>query len=99
MTPALALYTLCHVLLSLAGLLAGLVVAGAFVSGKRLDFFVLVAQLFFRLPALIAAAPTQKEPPFVAAQMVVLALFVWLGTAAVKGFRGAGAAVGATVHA
>ena len=52
-----------------------------------LNVFVLLAQLFLRLPALVAAAPTQKEPPFLVTQLLVLALFVWLGRAAVKGFR------------
>jgi len=168
MTSALALYTLFHVVLSLAGICAGLVVAGGFVSGKRLDawaatflsttvatnltgfgfpfekflpshaiailslavltvvvvgryfkhlvgwwravfvggsvlalylnFFVLIAQLFTRLPALAAAAPTQKEAPFVATQLLVLALFVWLGAAAWRGYRGAGAAVSASAR-
>jgi hypothetical protein len=52
-----------------------------------LNVFVLLAQLFLRLPALIVAAPTQQEPPFLLTQLVVLALFVWLGRSAVKGFR------------
>ena len=52
-----------------------------------LNVFVLVVQLFRRLPALIVAAPKQQEPPFVLTQLLVLALFVWLGQAAVKGFR------------
>ena len=51
-----------------------------------LNVFVLVAQLFLRVPALIAAAPTQSEPPFLVTQLGVLAVFVWLGRAAVKGF-------------
>ena len=158
MTSGLAIFTVFHVLISLLGLLAGLVVAGGLVAGKRLDgwtglfllmtaatsvtgfgfpvehvlpshvvgvislvvlavtilarygkhlagswlgiyvvgavlavyldFFVLIAQLFLRLPALMAAAPTQKEPPFVITQVLVLALFVWVGGAAVRGFRG-----------
>ncbi len=149
-------FTLIHVLLSLVGILAGSVVAGGLVAGKRLDgwtgiflattvltnvtgfgfpfvtfmpshgvgilsllilpvviaarywkhlaggwrtvyvvgavvalylnVFVLVAQLFRRMPALIVAAPTQKEPPFLLTQLLVLALFAWLGRAAVKGF-------------
>ncbi len=153
----MAAFTLVHVLFSLIGIFAGLVVAGGFVAGKRLDgwtgvflvttaatsltgfgfpfvtflpshavgilslvvlavvivaryakrltgawrgiyvvggvlalylnVFVLLAQLFLRLPALMAAAPTQKEPPFVLTQLLVLALFVWLGRAATKGFR------------
>jgi hypothetical protein len=150
-------FTLIHVLLSVVGILAGLVVAGGLVAGQRLDgwtgvflvttaltnvtgfgfpfvkflpshavgiisllvlpvvivarywkhlsgawrgvyvvgavfvlylnVFVLLAQLFLRLPALIAAAPTQKEPPFLVAHLVVLALFVWLGRAALRGFQ------------
>jgi hypothetical protein len=51
-----------------------------------LNVFVLLAQLFRRIPALIVAAPTQKEPPFLVTQLVVLALFVWLGRAAFEGF-------------
>ena len=60
-------------------------VVGA-VLALYLNVFVLIAQLFLRLPALMAAAPTQKEPPFLLTQLIVLALFVWLGWAAVKGF-------------
>ena len=56
----------------------------------------MIAQLFLRLPALIAAAPTQKEPPFLFTQLAALALFVWLGRAAVKGFP---AEAGATAPA
>ncbi len=150
-------FTLIHVVLSLVGIIAGLVVAGGLVAGRRLDgwtgtflvttvatnatgfgfpfvtflpshavaiislivlavvivaryikrlggawraiygwgtvlalylnVFVLVNQLFRRIPALVVAAPKQTEPPFVLTQLVVLALFVWLGRAAVKGFR------------
>ena len=39
-----------------------------------LNDFVLIAQLFEKVPALKALAPTQSEPPFKAAQFVVLAL-------------------------
>jgi hypothetical protein len=150
-------FTLIHVLLSLIGIFAGLIVAGGLVAGKRLDgwtgvflvstvltnvsgfgfpfvsllpshiigilslivlpvvivarywkhlaggwrgvyvvggvlalylnVFVLLAQLFLRLPALIVAAQTQKEPPFLVTQLIVLALFIWLGRAAKRGFR------------
>jgi hypothetical protein len=149
-------FTVVHVALSLIGIVAGLVVAGGLVAGKRLDgwtgiflattvltnvtgfgfpsptfiashyvgmlsllilpvvlfaryrkhlvgawrgvyvvgavlalwlnVFVLLAQLFRRLPALIASAPTQSEPPFLVTQLVVLALFVQLGRAAWRGF-------------
>jgi hypothetical protein len=158
-------FTLIHVGLSLVGIFAGLVVAGGFVAGERLDgwtgiflattvltnitgfgfpfvtflpshavgivsllllpvviaarywkqltggwrtvyvvgavlalylnVFVLLVQLFRRLPALIVSAPTQKEPPFLISQLVVLALFIWLGKAAVKGFRTGSAAMAA----
>ena len=150
-------FTLIHVVLSLFGIFAGLVVAGGLVAGRRLDgwiglflvttvltnvtgfgfpfrtllpshivgglsllllpiaiaarywkhltgawrqvfvvttvlvlyfnVFVLVVQLFQKMPALIVLAPTQKEPPFLVTQLVVLALFGWLGRAAVRGFR------------
>ena len=38
-------------------------------------------------PALIVAAPKQTEPPFVVTQLLVLALFAWLGVAAFRRFR------------
>src|SRR5438132_7008307 len=151
----LTTFTLIHVVLSLVGIIAGLVVAGGLVGGKLLDrwavvflvttvatsvtgfgfpfvtllpshivgvvslvvltavivaqyvrhfagawrriyaagvvlatylnSFVLVVQLFRRLPALIVSAPTQSEPPFAITQLLVLALFVWLGVAADRG--------------
>src|SRR2546427_6852855 len=150
-------YPLLHTVLSLLGIVAGLVVAGALASGTRLDrwaavfvvttvlanasgfgfpfvkliashvvgaislvvlaaviiadyvkhlagpwrttyavgvvlatylnVFVLVAQLFKRIPVLFLLAPTQSEPPFALTQGLVLVLFVWLGVAAVKGSR------------
>jgi hypothetical protein len=149
-------FTLLHVLVSLVGLVAGLVAVGGMLSGRRLDgwtatfliatvltnvsgfafpfprflpshgvgiislfilplvilalygkrlsgswrtvyvvgavaalylnTFVLVAQLFLRVPALRALAPTQQEPPFLFTQLFVLAMFVVLGRAALKGF-------------
>jgi hypothetical protein len=153
----LTMFTLIHVVFSLIGIVAGLVVAGGLAAGKRLDrwalvflvttiatsvtgfgfpfvqflpshavgivslvvlaivmvaqyvkhftgawrrvyaiglvlatylnAFVLVTQLFLRLPALIVAAPHQSEPPFALTQGLVLVLFVWLAVAADKGFR------------
>jgi hypothetical protein len=150
-------FTLIHTVLSLVGIVSGLVVAGSLITGTRLDrwatvflvttvlanasgfgfpfvkliashvvgvislvvlagvivadyvkhlagpwrttyafgvvlatylnVFVLVAQLFKRIPVLFVAAPTQSEPPFALTQLLVLALFVWLGVGAVKGFR------------
>jgi hypothetical protein len=52
-----------------------------------LNVFVLVVQLFAKTPALAQLAPTQAEPPFALTQAAVLGLFVWLGWAALRGFR------------
>ena len=157
MFPNITTFTLIHVVLSMVGIFAGLVVVGGLMAGKRLDgwiglflvttvltnvtgfgfpfrtllpshilgglsllllpiaiaarygkhltgpwrkvfvvtsvlalyfnVFVLMVQLFQKMPALVVLAPTQKEPPFLVTQVVVLALFVWMGRAAVKGFR------------
>jgi len=48
----------------------------------------LIAQLFMKVPALKALAPTQSEPPFKVSQLVVLIVFVALTIAATKKFRG-----------
>jgi len=52
-----------------------------------LNFFVLVAQCFEKVPALHALAPTGTEPPFLFTQLVVLAAFLTLGTFAAINFR------------
>jgi Na+/H+ antiporter NhaC len=52
-----------------------------------LNVFVLVVQLFRRVPALHDLAPTQSEPPFGVAQLIVLVLFITLGTLAVRRFK------------
>lgn len=52
-----------------------------------LNFFVLVAQIFQKTPALKVLAPTQSEPPFAVAQGLVFLLFVFLGIGVVRGFR------------
>ena len=51
------------------------------------NVFVLVAQLFKHVAVLKALAPTQSEPPFMVAQVIVLAAFVALGIFSVKRFR------------
>jgi hypothetical protein len=53
--------------------------------------FVGVAQLFAKVPALHALAPTQAEPPFAIAEGAVLVLFVALTIAAANKFRPAAA--------
>jgi hypothetical protein len=153
----LPMFTLIHVLISVLGIIAGLVVAGGLMAGARLDgwtafflvttiltsvsgfgfpftmvtpphvvgaislvvlavclaarygkqlaggwrttyvvtavaalylnVFVLVVQLFVKTPALAQLAPTQQEAPFAVTQALVLALFVWIGWTAVRGFR------------
>jgi hypothetical protein len=48
--------------------------------------FVLVAQLFMKVPALQALAPTQAEPPFAIAQGAVLVIFIVLTFLAIRRF-------------
>jgi hypothetical protein len=48
------------------------------------NVFVCVVQTFEKVPSLKAITPTQTEPPFVIAQVVVLILFIVLGVQAVK---------------
>lgn len=52
-----------------------------------LNVFVLLAQLFQKLPVLKALAPTQSELPFALTQGVVLLVFILLGFAASSRFR------------
>ncbi len=59
------------------------------IAALYFNFFVLVAQLFQKVPALRALAPTQAEPAFGISQVLVLALFVALGISAVKRMRAA----------
>ncbi len=143
-----ATYTLLHVLISLVGIVSGLIVMYGFLTGKRLEgltavfltttvltsltgfgfpfehllpshkvgiislvilavaiparyvfhlagkwravhlvgaatalylnVFVLVVQSFLKVPALKALAPTQKEPPFLVAELLVLLIFATL---------------------
>jgi hypothetical protein len=59
-----------------------------------MNVFVLVAQFLEKNPVPGAIAPDPKAPAFAAFQGIVLALFLGLGWAAVRGFRNAGAAFG-----
>jgi hypothetical protein len=70
----------------LAGAWRWIYVAGA-VLALYLNVFVLVVQLFLKVPALHAIAPTQADPPFAIAQGVVLLLFVGFGFLALRRFR------------
>lgn len=154
-------FTLIHVLLSILGIITGLVMVGGFISGVRLDrwtafffvttvltsitgfgfpfttllpshmvgalslmilpvalaarywkcleggwrktfvitsvaalylnVFVLFAQMFQKVPALFSIAPTPEAPAFGVTQLFILALFIGMGWAAIKGFRNEGA--------
>ena len=84
---ALAVAILARYALHLARAWRSIYVVSA-VLALYLNVFVLVAQTFMKVPAVHALAPTQKEPPFLIAQLVVMALFVVLGIFAVKKFRG-----------
>jgi len=52
-----------------------------------LNFFVLIAQMFQKVPALHALAPTGSEPPFLLTEVVVMVLFVALAVAAAIRFK------------
>jgi len=54
------------------------------ITALYFNVFVLVVQAFLKVPALNAAAPTQSEPPFVVAQLVVLVGFLVLGVSATR---------------
>jgi hypothetical protein len=53
-----------------------------------LNVFVLIVQLFRKVPALKAIAPTQSEAPFKVTQLVALVLFAVLASSAAIRFRG-----------
>jgi hypothetical protein len=65
-----------------------------------LNVFVAIVQAFQKLPFLQPLAPTQSEPPFLYAQLVVLAILIVLGIAAAIRFRPAPAqrVIGADVR-
>jgi len=52
-----------------------------------LNVFVLIAQLFMKVPALHLLAPTGSEPPFLIVQTVVMIIFIALAIMAAKNFR------------
>jgi len=70
----------------LAGSWRWIYVAGA-VLALYLNVFVGVVQAFQKLPFLASLAPTQSEPPFVVAQVVVLVIFIALGILALRSFH------------
>ena len=52
-----------------------------------LNVFVLIVQVFLKVPALHELAPSQSEPPFALAQGIVLLLFIGVGVGAVRRFH------------
>jgi hypothetical protein len=95
-TPAIAVGLVSIVVLAIAVLaLYGRRLAGPWrwvyvvtaILALYLNVFVLIAQLFQKVPALKALAPTQTEPPFAVAQLAVFIIFVLLAVCAVKRFR------------
>lgn len=57
------------------------------VMALYLNFFVLIAQFFQKIPVFQELAPTQSEPPFAITQGIVLIAFVLLGIYATLRFR------------
>jgi len=70
----------------LAGAWRWVYAAGAVVA-LYLNVFVAVVQAFLKLSFLKPLAPTQSEPPFLIAQLAVMAIFVVLGIAAIRSFH------------
>jgi hypothetical protein len=70
----------------LAGSWRWIYVVSALVS-LYLNVFVLVIQAFLKVAILNALAPTQSDPVFIVAQLIVLALFVVLGLMALRRFH------------
>lgn len=83
---ALAVAILARYPLHLAGAWRWIYVVCALLA-LYLNCFVAVIQFFLKIAALHALAPRQKEPPFLVAQLAVLALFIVLGIFAVKRFH------------
>ena len=59
----------------------------AAVAALYLNTFVLVVQSFLKVSFLQPLAPTQSEPPFLIAQILVLGLFIALGYLGLKNFH------------
>jgi hypothetical protein len=64
-----------------------LIYVASAVAALYLYVFVGVVQYFQKLSLLQPLAPTQSEPPFIIAQLVVLVIFVLAGFAAVRAFH------------
>jgi len=84
--PFLAITIFARYSKHLAGAWRWIYVIGAVIC-LYFNLFVLVVQLFEKVPALHAMAPTQTESPFKLTQLIVLATFILLGIVAVIRFH------------
>ena len=66
---------------------AGIAYAVAATLALYLNLFVLIVQSFQKVPTLQPLAPTQSEPPFAIAQIVLLIAALAVGTLAVRATR------------
>jgi len=82
----LAIAILARYVFHLAGAWRGTYVITSAIA-LYLNVFVLVVQLFMKVPALKALAPTGTEPPFLVAQVVVMLVFICLTVLATKKFH------------
>jgi len=83
---ALAPAILARYPFKLEGIWRPIYVIGA-VFALYLNCFVLVVQIFLKVPGVKSLAPTQSEPPFLAAQFLLLVVFIVLGVLATMRFR------------
>ncbi len=84
--PFLALTIYARYRKHLAGAWRWIYVIGAVIC-LYFNVFVLVVKSFEKVPPFHAVAPTQTEPPFQFTQLIVLAIFILLGTGAVIRFH------------
>jgi hypothetical protein len=82
----LAIAVVARYVFHLAGPWRWIYLAGAVIA-LYLNVFVLIVQLFLKVPAIHALAPTQAEPPFAIVQGAALLAFVVLGIVAAIRFR------------
>lgn len=54
---------------------------------QYLNFFVLIVQLFLKVPALKALAPTQTEPVFAVTQLIAVGMFIGFAATATRRFH------------
>jgi hypothetical protein len=84
--PFLALTIFARCAKHLAGAWRWIYVIGAVIC-LYFNLFVLVVQAFEKIPALLAVAPTQTEPPFKFTQLIVLLVSVLLAIVAAIRFH------------